>query len=366
MERSDSNILTGYLGTYASEKSKGIYRFTMDAVTGQLTVPELYYEALDCKYLSLYKGILAAPFQKEDAAGICLLDVNQAKPQLLAEKFEEATTACFITQDENWIYTANYHEGIVLIYQKDTEGVTLVKRIDIAPKAGCHQVLLHDGLLLIPCLLLDEIRIFDSKNNFCQIGEIPFPKGTGPRHGVFTKDHRFLFIISELSNELYTFEVSETSETAQDANPCFRLLSVQTLFPQNKDNTDAPRSAIPTPAAPISAPISSPTTLTPPTSAAIRFSPDEHYLYISTRYADVISVFAVESGKAVMIQQINSSGIHPRDIILSPDGRFLLAVNRTEGGLVVFPISQEGGTLGPVCSRVPVFEAVSIVLDGPS
>ena len=48
------NILTGYIGTYASPQSLGIYRFSMDLDNGNLSRPELYYDALDCKYLSLY------------------------------------------------------------------------------------------------------------------------------------------------------------------------------------------------------------------------------------------------------------------------------------------------------------------------
>ncbi|MBU3876244.1 lactonase family protein [Faecalicatena sp. AGMB00832] len=336
MNLSVSHILTGYLGTYASPQSKGIYRFSLDTSTGQLSKPELYYEALDCKYLSLYKGLLAAPVQKGDDAGISLLNVTSTEPVLLDHLFKELTTSCFITQDENFIYTANYHEGLVLIYQKTGQGITPFKRIEIAPKAGCHQIIFHDGLLLVPCLLLDEIRIFDPEQDFHQIGVIPFPPKTGPRHGIFTRDHRHLFVVSELSNELYLFAVEKTPGNPA---PNFRLMSVHPLLEQSADFTTAP------------------------TSAAIRLSPDERYLYISTRFADVISVFELKQDGAVMIQQTGSGGIHPRDILLTPDGRYLLAVNRTEGGLVCFPVDSKNGMLGPICSRVPAFEAVSIVLD---
>lgn len=332
MKLSDPNILTGYLGTYASSKSLGIYRFTLDTRTGELSVPELYYEAPDCKYLSLYRGLLAAPFQKNGDAGICLLDTKSQNPLLLDRLYGEKTTSCFLAQDDEFVYTANYHEGHVLIYQKARQGLSLYKRIEIAPKAGCHQVLFHKGLLLVPCLLLDEIRIFDIENDFRQTGTISFPKGTGPRHGIFTKDHRYLFVVSELSNELSMFAVE--TETALN----FRLLCVKPLLSPSVSYTTAP------------------------TSAAIRLSPDERYLYVSTRYADVISVFAVENDSVTMIQQTGSGGVHPRDILLTPSADFLLSVNRTEGGLVCFPLNPTDGKLGPICSRVPVCEAVSIAL----
>lgn len=337
---SDPNILTGFLGTYASSRSSGIYRFTLDTDTGQLSVPELYYEAPDCKYLSLYKGLLASPVQKKGSAGICLLDVTQPQPQLLDELYAEEGTSCFITQDENFICTANYHEGLVLVYQKTGQKLSLCKKIIIAPKAGCHQVLFHDGYLLVPCLLLDEIRIFDSRNDFQPAGTISFPYGTGPRHGIFTRDHRHLFVVSELSNELFVFAAEKrAADRETDAAPLFRLLSTHPLLKGHADTDTAP------------------------TSAAVRLSPDERHLYISTRYADVISVFVIENGHVIMIQQTSCGGTHPRDIVLSPDGRYLLVANRTTGGLVCFPVNQDDGKLEPICARVPVFEAVSIVLD---
>jgi 6-phosphogluconolactonase len=56
-----NNSLTGFLGTYASPESLGIYRFTIDLRNGAMSYPELYYEAPDCKFLSLKDSLLASP-----------------------------------------------------------------------------------------------------------------------------------------------------------------------------------------------------------------------------------------------------------------------------------------------------------------
>ena len=53
--------INGFIGTYASENSKGVYRFTFDTVSGTLGKPELFYEAKDAKWISLYKKIMAVP-----------------------------------------------------------------------------------------------------------------------------------------------------------------------------------------------------------------------------------------------------------------------------------------------------------------
>ena len=45
------NTLNGYIGTYYSEKSPGIFHFEFNTITGALTVPTLSYEAKKCKML---------------------------------------------------------------------------------------------------------------------------------------------------------------------------------------------------------------------------------------------------------------------------------------------------------------------------
>lgn len=324
------NQLTGYLGTYASPDSPGIFRFTLNLENGVLSVPELYYRAPDCKYLSLDSGLLAAPFTKDGQAGICLLYTCPEGATPAGEAFHETSAACYITQDQNRIYTANYHEGTVLVYQKTAAGPRLIRRIDISPGAGCHQVLFHDHYMLVPCLLLDFIRIFDCDRDFQPVGEFRFDPGSGPRHGIFNRNHSYFYLVSELSNQVFVYPMEDF--------PHIKPAAVYPLLPDEASYQE------------------------PPTSAAIRLSPDERHLYVSTRYADIITVFRIDGGRLEQIQQTGSGGIHPRDIILTPDGRYLLAANRTQGGLVCFPIDPESGLLLPDCSRVPAPEAVSIAL----
>lgn len=346
------NKLTGYLGTYASPESLGIYRFTLDLEQGVLSQPELYYNALDCKYLSLNRGFLAAPVKREGRAGICLLDVNGPHALLKGEDFQEEGTACYVTQDSTHICTGNYHEGSVLVYEKTPEGPKLLKRIDIGPKAGCHQILFHGPYMLVSCLLLDAVKVYDCAHDFSPAGELKFPQGTGPRHAVFDREHRRLFLVSELSNQVFVYaadqspshEVSHSpnSSSGTEGVPFLHLQNVYSILPDGEAYPE------------------------PPASAAVRLSPDERFLYVSTRFAEVITVYAIEGTGLRRIQQTGCGGNHPRDIIITPDGRYLLSVNRTQGGLVCFRLDPKSGQLLDLCSRVPAPEAVSIVLSGPN
>ena len=328
------NTLTGYIGTYASPESLGIYRFTMDLDNGNLSKPELYYGALDCKYLSLHGTLLAAPRKRDGQAGICLLDTAGGGASLAGEAFYETAPACYVTQADACIYTANYHEGCILVYRKSPDSLTLTKRIDIAPKAGCHQILFHNHYMLVPCLLLDTVKIYDCSRDFAPAGELRFEEGTGPRHGIFDKDHKRLFLVSELSNQLFVYSLAADTPSG----PAITLEHVYPLLPGDAKYKE------------------------PPASAAIRLSPDGRFLYVSTRFADIISVFYIDGCQLKLVQQTGSGGVHPRDFTLTPDGQYLLAVNRTEGGLVSFRINPETGCLNGPCSQVPAPEAVAVIL----
>lgn len=328
------NTLTGYIGTYASPESLGIYRFTMDLDNGNLSKPELYYGALDCKYLSLHGTLLAAPRKRDGQAGICLLDTAGGGASLAGEAFYETAPACYVTQDDACIYTANYHEGCILVYRKSPDSLTLAKRIDIAPKAGCHQILFHNHYMLVPCLLLDTVKIYDCSRDFAPAGELRFEEGTGPRHGIFDKDHKRLFLVSELSNQLFVYSLAADTPSGS----AITLEHVYPLLPGDAKYKE------------------------PPASAAIRLSPDGRFLYVSTRFADIISVFYIDGCQLKLVQQTGSGGVHPRDFTLTPDGQYLLAVNRTEGGLVSFRINPETGCLDGPCSQVPAPEAVAVIL----
>ena len=128
-------ITNGFIGTYASENSRGVYRFTLDTDSGALGQPELFYEAGDAKWVSLYKNIMAVPVAKDKAAGTCLLDISEGKAKVLGEVLGETHTPCYILQDETYVYTANYHEGLVMIYEKrfgEKDALCPVKKIAIA------------------------------------------------------------------------------------------------------------------------------------------------------------------------------------------------------------------------------------------
>lgn len=329
MEEIKEPVIRGYIGTYYSEESKGIYQFTFNEASGEMTEPQLFYEAKNAKWVSLYGNSLVFPMEKDGHAGICFLELDNGKGIYRGEILEEKQTPCYIMQDGNFVYTANYHEGTVMVYQIRDGKLSVIKRIENGEGAGCHQILLHESYLMVPCLMQHRIRLFDIEHEYAPAGELTFPKGSGPRHGLFNQDHTKFYVVSEWSNELFVYEVEKMT---------FRLVQTLSLLKQKREGKDA-------------------------AAAAIRLTKDERFLYISVRGQDVLIVVDVSGSEASVIQQMDCQGEHPRDMILSGNEKFVIVANRFSGGIVSFVRDSETGKLAETQNRIQMPEGVAVVLN---
>lgn len=319
-------IQTGYIGTYASPKSHGIYRFFFDTETGELSKPELFYEGRDMKCAAFSKGLLAAPVQREGTAGVVLLDTEH-RGRVVAEANFEKETSCYLLLEDEYLYSANFHEGHVLVCRRDNGALELAHRTSFGREAGCHQVLCRGQLLLVPCMNLDRVALLDRERDFTEAGSIDFPPGSGPRHGVFDHRGRWLYVVTQFSHEVYAFQVEDAGFRQEGAYPIF-------------ENAGLPGAE----------------------TAAVRLSPDGRFLYVSTRGANVLTVFALNDGDLTRLQQVSCRGDHPRDFVLSSDGRFLLVLNRDSDNLVSFQLDRESGLIGAAVSEAEIARGSGIVL----
>lgn len=326
--------MMGYIGTYEGVGSVGIYGFELDVRSGEMSGGELVCEAPDAKYLALEDGVLAAPVKRGDQAGILLAAVGRrdGRESAVWEKREvmtERVTSCFVGMDGGRLFSANFHEGTVSVYRLEGLRAVLEKRILIGEGAGCHQVLFSGRRMLVPCMELDEVRVFEREGAFAEAGRIRLPEGSGPRHGVCDREGKRLFIVGQKNNRLYCFHMMEDGEFREAWN-------LGLLDGAEESGNEA---------------------------AAIRLSADERFLYVSVRGADMVAVVSLEERKGKVVQRTGCGGRHPRDLVLAADGRFLITANRDSGDLVSFPVDQGSGRIGEECGRIQTGRAVCIVLE---
>ncbi len=305
---------TIYAGTYTSKTSKGIYQFSFE--DGKFSDAKQFCTIKNPKYLAIENHEIIAVADFDHDSGVALID---AKGVVKDKKAFEERTSCYVTEANNDIYTANYHTGVVTHLKNENGNLKYINSIQIQDGAGCHQVLVYNDLLLVPCLFLDRVIILDQ--SLKKVGSIHFNANTGPRHGVFTKDHKYLYLVSELSNELFVIHTGDWKIESQ----------ISVFMNQEKHLRD---------------------------TAAIRLSEDEKYLYVSTRTKDVISTIELEDHKPTVIQTTSCGGKHPRDFILVD--HYLLCGNRNSNEVVSFQINQDG-TLGKITNRIEIPEVVSLI-----
>jgi 6-phosphogluconolactonase (cycloisomerase 2 family) len=82
-------------------------------------------------------------------------------------------------------------------------------------------------------------------------------------------------------------------------------------------------------------------------AAEIRLSPDGKQVYVSNRGdANTISVFGKNaSGQYVLVQNISSGGLMPRNFNLTGDGKYLLSAHQASNDIVIFERDSITGKL---------------------
>lgn len=303
-----------YAGTYTAKSSQGIYSFSFE--DGRLSSSQLFCEIKNPKYLTKKDNCLITVADFDYESGVALINAEgDIKNKIAFEK----RTSCFITSEDDDIYTANYHTGVVTHLKLVQDELKFINSIQIQDGAGCHQILVFHDRILVPCLFLDRVFIFD--RSLKKIGSIHFNANTGPRHGVFSKDGKYLYLVSELSNELFVIETDEWNIIHQ----------IPVLMSKEIHVRD---------------------------TAAIRLSDNEKFIYVSTRTKDVISVIELEDHKPTVIQTVSCGGKHPRDFVLL--GQYLLCANKNTNEVVSFKINDDG-TLGKIVDRIEVPEVVALI-----
>ena len=343
-----------FIGTYTRDgRSHGIYSLRLDLATGALTAPSLAAEAQNPTFLALHpdKRHLYACGELRDTGdkplgGVSAFTVDVATGTLifLNQQPTGDGATCHVAVDATgrMAMAANYGAGYVCALPIDADG-RLGERstyVELTGPLGPNQpgqdkphahsmAVSPDNRFAFACALgLD--RIFGFRLDPAKAALVPTnppftatPAGVGPRHGKFSSDGRFFYVLNELGGSVCVF--------AYDA-PHGALTLKQTIssLPAGFRGTN--------------------------TSAEIRLSADGRFVYASNRGPDSLAVFAREpvAGTLKLVEIVPSGGKHPRNFALSPDGRWLVCANRDTDNLVVFRVDPATGRLTPTANSVTI------------
>lgn len=354
----------GLIGTYKNKDADGIFLFSLDDSTGELDDLGRVAFACDAKYLARHNDMLVSTcsFAEDDRKRGALIlykimsgaDEKQKYTLRVVDRVSEGEgSACYVTFAGGYVVSANYHEGTVRFYELQDEKFVHRRTISFGLKAGTHQVLESGGWFYIPCLLKDRIYVISPALEIAD--EIPFPAGSGPRHGILSPDGQYMWVVGELDDRLYilkaapqngeaviddTQEKDKVVQGSEDRQQCVQKYQICRSLPISREKGAHP--------------------------AAVRLSRDGGYLYISVREENVVSVWQTANltdkpdGTSGLWQQLLFvGGNHPRDMVLSPDDRYVLAANKESGTVTCFR-RQPDGMIGSRMDTLKKTQAVVI------
>lgn len=346
------NELTMIVGTYTSGNSKGIYTFRFNQGNGEFEVlsetgisnPSYLAVSGDNRYVYAVsehgdgrEEIGAFHFNKEDGS---LQKINSV-PAVGADP-------CYIITSNRHVVTANYGGGSISVFPLTEDGALLPasdvicftgsgadKERQEKPHLHCVHVSPDGKYLFANDLGSDQIYVYGihpqagsgSGEKFLKVAATPAYRvapGSGPRHITFSPDGKQAYLINELSGMVTAFDYHDGALS--------EIQSVQADTVHAKGSAD------------------------------IHVSPDGKFLYASNRLqADGIAIFGIDQTEGTLTRSgYQLTGIHPRNFIITPNGKYLLVACRDSNAIEIYERNKETGSLTQTGKSIPVDKPVCI------
>ncbi len=320
-----NKLLTMAVGTYTATESKGIYLYTFNQENGTAELRSTI-KAQNPSFVAFSangKTIYAVDESGKSTDAAISFDITTGKPTGIAKTDGEAP--CYISTNGNIAATANYTGGSITAFKIGENGEILNATQHLkfqltgkAPDKGrqesahihCVRFSPDNTHLFATDLGNDCIYRFKIENNtLIQDDRFDLHPGSGPRHLTFSNEGKHAYLVTELSGEVVVFNIENNV-----------LIPIQTI---DCDKYDARGSA------------------------DIHLSPDGKFLYASNRLKnDGIAIFKIDQSSGMLSAVgYQSTGIHPRNFAITPNGKYLLCACRDSNRIEVYERNAKTGLL---------------------
>jgi 6-phosphogluconolactonase len=332
-----------YVGTYTFQGAKGIYRMELsdggalrEVGSAEAENPSYLIYSPDRKYL--YAANEAKSVDGVPGGAVTAFEVEGGGG---LKKIVTRTTGggapCHLCVHEGYLYAANYGAGTVTVYPLEDglpqaaafthrhEGHGPNERRQEGPHAHCAAEVPGTGGFCVVDLGIDQVRFYRRAGAGFELTQaLSFPGGSGPRHIVVSDCGNFAWVVSELSNEVFSLRREKTVWTITGAH---------STLPEGTSLVTS--------------------------CAAIRRSHDGKLIVASNRGHDSVACYSADetTGLLTPIGIFPTGGSQPRDVAFSPDDKWLVAANQESDRVTVlaakegFRIVDEAGAKlsKPVC-----------------
>ncbi len=325
-----------FYGSPNDGAGNGISIGRFDSTTGTLTSPHLAVEAAGPSFF------IIAPDGKhlyaclEKAAKVAAYEISPTDHalKLLNTQPSGGAGPCHISLDQTgrFALVANYDAGSVSVLPISADG-SLGASTGFDQQAGtgpdkdrqegphAHGIITDPSNRFALCCDLGNDRVyvyhFDAKTGKLTPNDPAWgvvSPGSGPRHPIFSKDGKVLYVINEMGATVTAFNWDPAKGTLTEFQTVKTLPANFTAF--NKD-------------------------------AEIKLDPSGKFLYASSRGHDCIAVYSIDkTGGLSQIQDVDNRGKTPRYFSFDPTGHWVISGSQDSNTVAVF--RADSGMLTPV------------------
>ena len=331
-----------FISALAAGDKGGIYAYQFDTDTGSL---KLLHQTTDVKmpfFLAVSPDrhfLYAVDVEKtagksEEFVAAYAIEGRTGQLKPLNRQPSRGTTTCYLDVDPTGksVTVANYSTGSVAALPVKSDGslgeaASFIEHSgsSVDPKRqkgpNAHSIVISpDGRFALAADLgIDKIMIYhlDAATAKLTPNEaqpfVALAPGSGPRHTAFHPNGKRFYVITELKNTVVVFDYVPETGT---------LTERQTISTLPEDFTGKSYTA------------------------DLKITPDGKFLYGTNRGHDSIASYRIgDDGKLTLLGLEPSLGKGPQNLLITPDGRWLLCANMPGNAVVVFQIDPATGKL---------------------
>ena len=340
----------------SNAKSNTISRYLLDGEMGKL-IPlgdtkagdNVMPLSISPTQSHLYASIRSEPFRVltyhiDSAAG----DLEQVGEAMLPPSMANID----MDKTGRFLFAASYGGHVVSVSPIDENGV-VTKSAQQVLNAGRNAHAIHaspDNRFVFSSSLGDDQIMqyrFDDKSGQLTPNSPAFIKTgihSGPRHFVFSKDGKYVYVLGELSGTVTTFVYDSSSGllTLKDVSEgvLAEELGLENGVPPSKNaSNDLPKIW----------------------TADMHLSVDGRFLYVSERTKSIITTLSIDQTTGLP-SYLNMTSVEqqPRGFAISKDGRFMVVSGENDANLGLYHINEKTGELMKI-EEVPTGEGANWV-----
>ena len=338
-----------YIASSAKGKDGGIYLSSLDESSGKITPPKKIVELAGTGFLDLSpdgKSLLATSSGKKNPSGqMSLFSIGDDRSLTsTGEVSTEGNGTCHVSFDQTGKVAmfANYGSGNIgsaLVGENGTfsglasnfqhEGSSANPQRQKEPHA--HSIFAGpENQYAYTCDLgTDKVEIYKidtATGKLTEAGHASVPPGSGPRHLKFSNDGKHVYVLNELNTSVSVFKRLTDGQLE-------RVQDLSTLPDDSK--------------------------LEGMSCSEIRVHPNGKFVYTANRDTkqqgnDSLTVFEVKAdGTLTRLSSVPAAVSIPRNINLSPSGKWLITGGQNSNDLAIFRINSETGALTKTGDNIP-------------